>query len=380
MLFLENVRVLDLSRVLAGPIATQTLADMGAEVLKIEPPQGDDTRQWGPPFQGEMAAYFMSCNRNKASLVLDLKQQADQRRLEDLIRVADIVIDNYPPPVRQRLGLDPARLHLLNPAIVAVNITGYRGSRSDEPGYDIMIQAESGLMGITGPEEGPGYKVGVAVVDVLTGLMAANGMLAGLYRAARTGQGADLSISLFQTALLSLVNVATNHLVSGRRSRRWGNAHANIVPYQHFQLADRAIIIGCGNDAQFRRLCALLAIDDPELMASDNAWRIEHRERVVPLLAELLATRQSDEVLAALKAERIPCAPILNPAEALSQVRRWDGEALLALRHDQLGELELIANPLRGEGMRQSHTSPPLLDEGGAALAERWLAAPRTAG
>lgn len=377
MLFLESVRVLDLSRVLAGPIATQTLADMGAEVLKIEPPQGDDTRQWGPPFLGEMAAYFMSCNRNKASLVLDLKQATDQLRLEELIKVADIVIDNYPPAVRRRLGLDPARLHRLNPAIVALNISGYHGNRSDEPGYDIMIQAESGLMGITGPEHGPGYKVGVAVVDVLTGLLAANGMLAALYRAARTGRGAELSISLFQTGLLSLVNVATNHLVSGRRSRRWGNAHANIVPYQHFQLADRAIIIGCGNDTQFRRLCALLEIEDEELLASDNAWRIENRESVVPRLEKLLATRLSDEVLAALRAERIPCAPILNPAEALAQVRHWDGEALLALRHEQLGELELVANPLRGEGMRQNHSCPPLLDEGGAQLADRWLSAPR---
>lgn len=373
MMFLEGIRVLDLSRVLAGPMATQTLADMGADVLKVEPPQGDDTRQWGPPFQGEMAAYYMSCNRNKSSLILNLKDEADQTRLEALVKKAHVVVDNYPPAARKKLGLEPERLAALNPSLVTMNITGYRGDRKDEPGYDIMIQAESGLMGITGPEDSPGFKTGVAIVDVLTGLLAANGILGALLRAQRCGEGAHLSISLYQTALMSLVNVATNYLTSGKRANRWGNAHANIVPYQHFQLADRAVIIGCGNDRQFSRLCDLLSIDDADLRNNGNAWRVAHRERVIQVISERVSEQSSETLLAALREARIPCAPILNPAEALEQVQRWDENALLALPHDTIGKINLVNTPLVGQGMRTDHRPPPLLNEGGEKAAARWL-------
>ena len=211
-MFLEDVRVLDLSRILAGPMATQVLGDLGADVLKIESPGGDDTRGWGPPFQADMAAYFQSCNRNKCSLILDLKSRAGRDRLAELVEVADVVIDNFPPAVRARLGLMPEHLKVFNQRLITLSITGYRGRRAETPGYDVMIQAESGLMGITGPPEGEPYKVGVALVDVLTGMLAANGILAGLFRRERTGQGANLAISLFQTALLSLINVATGFL------------------------------------------------------------------------------------------------------------------------------------------------------------------------
>ncbi len=375
MMFLEGVRVLDLSRVLAGPLAAQILGDMGAEVLKIEAPTGDDTRSWGPPFQGDVAAYFQCCNRNKASMALDLKAEEDRARLDALVKRAHVVIDNFTPRVRRRLALEPERLHGLRPGLVTLGVTGYRGARAEEAGYDIMIQAESGLMGITGPEKGRPYKVGVAVVDVLTGMMAANGVLAALYRQGRTGEGAALSISLYQTALWSLINVATNHLVSGEPSRRWGNQHANIVPYQDFELADRTLIIGVGNDRQYRRLCDLLNIEDRRLRAMDNADRLRHREQVIRAIAEKVASRRSGDLLPLLKEAGIPAAPILRPDEALTRVQTWDPSAILALDHQTLGSVRLPDGPLTGSGVRTHHTPPPRLNEGGQAMAQRWLSA-----
>ena len=372
-MFLEGVRVLDLSRVLAGPLAAQILGDLGAEVLKIEAPSGDDTRTWGPPFQGDMAAYFQSCNRNKVSLVLDLKQETDRARLYALAEQAHVVIDNFTPRVRRKLGLEPERLHEIHSGLVTLGISGYRGARADEPGYDIMIQAESGLMGITGPANGQPYKVGVAMVDVLTGMMAANGVLAALFRQQRTGTGAALSISLYQTALWSLINVGTNHLVSGEPSRRWGNQHANIVPYQDFDLADRTLIIGVGNDRQYRRLCDLLNIADARLWGMNNADRLQNRDEIIGLLAEKLAFWQSDDLLPLLKEAGIPAAPILRPDEALTQVQAWDPTAILALSHENLGTIRLPDTPLSGSGIRTRHTPPPQKNEGGEALAARWL-------
>ena len=373
MMFLEGVRILDLSRVLAGPFATQILADMGADVLKVESPSGDDTRHWGPPFQGDMAAYFQSCNRNKASLVLNLKDKAHYGRLLDLVEAADVVIDNFPPAVRRRLGLTARHFQKRKLDVVTMSITGYRASREDEPGYDIMIQAESGLMGITGPVQGEPFKVGVALVDVLTGMMAANGILAALYRKLKTGKGAELSISLYQTALLSLVNVGANYLVSGEPSKRWGNAHPNIAPYQPFSLSDRSVIIGTGNNAQFQRLCQVLEIGDPQITQLDNAARVKQREVLIPLIAEKLKTRSSQELLTALKAVKIPAAPILRPDEALLKVQSWDPHALIALEHETLGKVGLVNHPFQGEGFRTNHQPPPLAGERGQKMAEDWL-------
>lgn len=321
-----------------------------------------------------MAAYFQCCNRNKSSLVLDLKDPAHYQKLLDLAAKADVVLDNFPPALKKRLNLEDEILRQCNPGLVTLNITGYSGERQNDPGYDVMIQAESGIMGITGPPTGPPYKVGVAVVDVLTGMMAANGILAALYRKARTGIGAALSISLYRTALLSLVNVSTNHLVSGRESQRWGNAHPNIVPYEPFQLADRTILLGAGNDSQFKRLCDLVGIDDPAILKLDNPGRLAARDRLVDLFQQKLARRQSQDILAQLKENGIPAAPILRPDEALAAIRGWDPDALLALEHKQLGKMELVNNSLVGEGMRQTHLAPPRLGENGQQLAQTWLA------
>ncbi len=371
--YLEGVKVLDLSRILAGPFCTQNLADMGADVLKIEGPTGDDTRKWGPPFQGDSAAYFQSCNRNKQSLVLNLKNTADAAQLRRLITVADVVIDNFPPDVRARLGVSARSVKQLNPSAITMSITGYGGTRRDEPGYDIMIQAESGLMGITGPVNGEAYKVGVALVDVLTGLMASNGILAALFHRERSGHACHMGITLFQTALMSLVNVAANTLVSGEPSRRFGNEHPNIVPYQSFQLADRAVIIGAGNDAQFRRFCALLGLNDPALTELGNADRVRRRDWVIDLLQAQLASWTCERLFPALREAKIPHAPILRPDEALQQVSQWNPDALLALSHKELGEMHAVAPALTGCGMRRDHQPPPQMGEGGAAMAARWL-------
>ena len=375
MMLLEGVRVLDLSRVLAGPFATQVLGDMGAEVLKIESPSGDDTRGWGPPFQAGMSAYFQCCNRNKSSLTLNLKDPADHQRLLRLADRADVIIDNFTGPVRARLGLEPERFKRAAAQPVIMNIRGYRGQRADEPGYDLLIQAESGLMAITGPEDGPPYKVGVALVDVLTGMMAANGILAALFRRERSGKGAVLSVSLFQTALFSMINVCANVLVTGRPSRRWGNAHPNIVPYQAYACADRSIIIAVGTDAQYGRLCRTLAIDDPDLIAWRNVERVGHREQLNRVLGEAIRAWPSQKLLAALKKEGVPSGPILRPDEALAKAGAWDPSAILTVEHRALGAMRLVGNPLTGNGIRTDHQPPPQRDEGGQAMADRWLAA-----
>jgi crotonobetainyl-CoA:carnitine CoA-transferase CaiB-like acyl-CoA transferase len=381
--FLAGLRVLDLSRVLAGPLATQILADLGAEVLKVEPPAGDDTRAWGPPFQGAMAAYFQSCNRGKASLLLDLREGAGRARLGALLAAADVLVHNMLPPAARRLGLDAPALRAAHPALVALGIAGYGGARRGEPGYDLALQAETGWMAMTGPATGPeggaagGFKVGVAVVDVLTGMMAANGIQAALLRRARTGAGAVLEISLYRTALFSLLNVATNHLVSGAPTRRWGNAHPNLVPYQSFAAADAPLVLGVGNDAQFARLCDLLGIADPALRALDNTGRLERRAAVVAAVAAAVASRRAGELVAALRAAGIPAAPLRSPEEALADVARWDPGALVAIAHPELGTVRGVASPLEGPGVPAAAIPPPLPGERGEELAARWLAAPR---
>ena len=372
MMFLDGVRVLDLSRVLAGPLATQILGDMGADVLKVEAPFGDDTRRWGPPFQDDMAAYFQSCNRNKNSLVLNLKDPQDQETLRRLIQKADVLIDNFPPKVRDRLGLKSEELNRLKSDLIHLSITGYGGERIHEPGYDVMIQAESGFMGITGPKEGEPHKVGVAIVDVLTGMMSANAILAALFRREKHRVGARLDISLFQTALFSLVNVTTNHLVTGKPNRRWGNAHPNLFPYQSFEALDGPIVIGTGNNAQYKRLCSVLGITG-ELTELEDHQRLEQRDSLLPIIQDKLRTKTVQELLSDLRTHQIPCAPILRPDEALAQSGKWNEDTLIAVDHNQLGNIRLVNNPIQSDGMRTDHLPPPQLGEGGEAMARQWL-------
>ncbi|MCB1044282.1 MAG: CoA transferase [Acidobacteria bacterium] len=376
--FLHGVRVLDLSRVLAGPLATQILADMGAEVLKVEPPGGDETRSWGPPFKNGISAYFESCNRNKHSLVLDLKKESERDTLMELVAAADVWVDNYPDDVRQRLGLTTTKLSAINPNLVIVNLRSYPSDSpvASERGYDLILQAETGYMSLIGPPEGPPYKVGHAVIDVLTGMMTANACLGALVQKFRSGKGSHLHVSLYQTALFGLVNIASGVLQSGRPTQRYGNAHPNIVPYESFPTKNGPIVIGVGNDAQFKKLCEWLDLPDPYRRLS-NSERVAVRES---LIAEIVKRTQSlDRVMLIqeLKQLNIPAAAIQKPEEALANCQSSVPSSLVAIQTPS-GELQrYVANPVVGSGMRQQHSSPPNLGMGGLELANKWRASHR---
>jgi len=320
---LSGIKVLDLSRVLAGPLCTMMLGDLGADVIKVERPgSGDESRGWGPPFddRGE-SAYFLSINRNKIGVTADLATDEGCALVRRLVAGADVVVDNYRRGGLASFGLDPDVLRDDRPGLIWLSISGF-GAGSDRAGYDVVVQAEQGWMAITGPTEGPPTKVGVALVDVVSGKDAAIAILAALVRRARTGVGARLHISLAASATAALVNVAQNALVTGRDAGRWGNAHPNLVPYQLFDAADRPLIIAVGNDGQWKRLALLLGLD---ALAADqrlatNAGRLADRERVVAAVAERLRTRPAAEWSALLDAAGVPCGVVRSVLEALGSV------------------------------------------------------------
>lgn len=322
---LSGVRVLDFTRVLAGPFCTMMLADLGADVIKIEDTaRGDDTRQWGPPwFQAgdqTFSGYYLSVNRSKRSLALNLKSAAGQQIARELAASSQIVVENFKPGGMAAFGLGYADLAALNPALVYCSITGYgqTGPYSDRPGYDFVIQAMSGLMSITGPEEGEPHKVGVAISDVFAGLFAASSVLAALRHAERTGQGQHVDIALLDSQIAALVNVASGALVSGQTPARYGNAHASIVPYQPFRAQDGDFALAVGNDRQFAGLCGLLGKPewavDPRF--ATNPARVEHRKSLISLLAAIFITRPADDWVRDLLALGIPAGP-LNSVPAI---------------------------------------------------------------
>ena len=313
---LNGVRVLDLSRVLAGPFCCQLLADLGADVAKVERPGlGDDTRQWGPPFLAEdgPSAYYLSCNRGKRSLALDLARPESRAVLDDLLQAADVMVENFLPGSLAKLGLEPGRLAILNPRLVRVSISGYgrTGPAADVPGYDLTVQAAAGIMSITGPPEGPPMKIGVAITDVLSGLYAAIAALAGLFARDRTSSTTASGIGAFDVALAdstlaALVNVVQGELVSGERPRRWGNAHPQIVPYEAFATADGYLVLAIGNDAQWQRFCAATGCG---AWAADarfitNPSRVIYRNELIPLLAGLMKARSTAEWQAVMRSRR----------------------------------------------------------------------------
>jgi crotonobetainyl-CoA:carnitine CoA-transferase CaiB-like acyl-CoA transferase len=318
---LTNVRVLDLTRVLAGPLCTMMLGDMGASVIKVERPGGgDDTRGWGPPFdeQGE-SAYFLSVNRNKLGITADLDDPADLDLLKSLAREADVVIDNFLPGTLERRGWGAEQLRAEVPELVWCTILGF-GEAPRRPGYDVLVQAESGWMSITGEPGGEPMKHGVALADVLAGKDAAIAILAALVARGRTGIGRRIHIALAASAEAALVNVAQNTLVSGREPSRWGNAHANLVPYQLFHAADRPMIIAVGSDAQWRACAAALELpdvaNDPAL--ATNAGRLAQRTRVVESIAERLLTAPASHWLGRLDAAGVPCGLVRSVPEVLA--------------------------------------------------------------
>ncbi|MBS0658099.1 MAG: CoA transferase [Verrucomicrobia bacterium] len=362
-LLLEGVRVLDLSRVLAGPYCTMLLGDLGADVVKVESPgRGDDTRHWGPPFVGGESAYFLSANRNKRSITADFGNPEDLARVRRLAAQADVVIENFRRGTLAKFGLDAASLRRDHPRLVYASITGFGpGPDADLPGYDFLVQARGGVMGITGDAESGPRKVGVAVADIVCGLFAAQSIAAALYRRERTGVGASLEIPLFETQLAWLANRGQEYLVTGQDSGRLGNAHPTIVPYQTFETADQPIALAVGNDGQFRALCEALAqpawADDPRF--ASNPARVRHRDVLVPLLQAEFARRPAAEWLARIQAAGVPCGPVNALAEVFADPHLLASGMLQSVPHPSAGDLRLLASPLQVNGERPPIRRPP---------------------
>jgi crotonobetainyl-CoA:carnitine CoA-transferase CaiB-like acyl-CoA transferase len=320
---LSGIRVVDLSRVLAGPFATMLLADLGADVTKVEPPIGDETRTWGPPFWGDpaegLSAYFSAVNRNKRTIAVDLKTDAGRRILDLLVGQADLVVHNFRPATASRLGLEPDRLATVNPDLVIAVVGGFPGPgpQRERPAYDLLAQAVSGLMWVTGEPDGQPSKVGVALLDLLAGLHVALGAVAALL-----GRGGSrvrqVDASLVEVGVTSLVNVLANHLASGEEPERHGSGHPNIVPYQSFATADGHIVVAVGNDVQFGRLLGALGLRDDQDRFASNAMRLEHRDELVAWLGEAIGRRGRDELVSALASLDVPAGPVLPVSQALA--------------------------------------------------------------
>ena len=323
---LAGVRVLELARILAGPWAGQTLADLGAEVIKVEAPEGDDTRRWGPPFVDHAgdrsAAYFHSCNRGKKSVIADFTMPEGRDRVMDLARGADVVIENFKLGGLAKYGLDYASLAAINPGLIYCSITGFgqTGPYANRAGYDYIIQGMAGLMSVTGEAGGQPQKVGVAVTDIFTGLYAANAILAALHLRRTTGRGQHIDMSLMDSAVAIMANQAMNYLATGVAPQRLGNAHPNLVPYQVFDCADGWIIIATGNDGQYRRLCVLLGLPDladhPDYLT--NAARIAHRDALTARLTAATRLWAKADLLAACEDQGVPAGPINDLAEVFA--------------------------------------------------------------
>lgn len=372
---LSGVRVLDLSRVLAGPWATQTLADLGAEVIKIERPGlGDDTRQWGPPFTTRAdgtpgdAAYFLCANRGKKSVTLDIATPEGAAAVRDLAKTCDVVVENFKTGGLAKYGLDHAALAAINPKLVYCSITGFGQDGPDAPraGYDYMIQAMGGLMSVTGQADGaPGaepMKVGVAVVDLFTGLYASNAILAALLHARATGEGQSIDIALFDVQAAMLANQATNFFVSGKVPTRMGNAHPNLAPYQPFPCTDGRVVIAVGNDGQFRALGQALGAaglgTDPRFLT--NALRIEHRAALSAEVSALTAGLTMADLMAALETGGVPCGPV-NTVDQVFQEPQAVHRGLVVeqTRPDLDGPVRTVASPIRMSKTPVRYDRPP---------------------
>ncbi len=377
---LQGVRVLDLSRVLAGPWCTQTLADLGAEVIKIERPgSGDDTRGWGPPFLKDRsgqdtaeAAYYLGTNRNKRSVTIDIARPEGQDLVRRLAQTCDVVVENFKVGDMARYGLDADSLRALNPRLIYCSITGYgqTGPYAERAGYDYAVQGLGGLMSVTGerddrPGGGP-QKVGVAVADLFTGMYATVAILAAMRHRDATGQGQAIDMALLDTQVAMLANLGANYLITGQAPRRAGNAHQNIVPYQVFEVADGHLILAVGNDGQFQRFCGVAGC--PELAAdaryARNADRVRHRDTLVPLLAARMTQRPRADWLAALDAAKVPCGPINDLAEVFDDPQVRARGMTLNVPHPHSDALQLVASPMKLSATPVSlRRAPPLLGQ-----------------
>ncbi len=363
---LAGIRVVELARILAGPWAGQLLADLGAEVIKIEQPdKGDDTREWGPPFvEGEgSAAYFHGCNRGKASLAIDIASAEGQQQVKALVADSDVLIENFKVGGLRKYGLDHASLSRINPRLITCSITGFgqTGPYAGRAGYDFMIQGMGGIMDLTGEPDGEPQKTGVAISDIFTGLYASTAILAALRGRDATGEGAHIDLALLDTQVAVLANQAMNYLVSGEVPHRMGNVHPNITPYQTFAVADGYVIVAVGNDRQFRDLCTLLGLarlaGDPEF--ASNADRVRNREQMTATLAPALLMQAREPLLAALAAAGVPAGPINDVAQVFA-----DPQVIARGLRIDLNGVPGVASPIVIDGKRQVATrGSPALDQ-----------------
>ncbi len=369
---LDGIRVLDLSRVLAGPWCTQLLADLGADVVKVERPgAGDDTRHWGPPWhehgEEKVAAYFLAANRGKKSAAIDFANPEGAALVRQLAQASDVLVENFKVGGLAKFGLDAESLRVANPRLIYCSITGFGqdGPYADRAGYDYIIQGMGGMMSITGlPDGEPGggpMRAGVAIADLFTGLYASNAILAALHRRDATGEGATIDLSLFETQLAMLANQASNALVSGTDPVRQGNTHPNIVPYQPFDAADQPIIIAIGNDRQFARLARMCGApewaEDPRF--ATNGARVAHRAELIARIAEQIRTKKAAEWLAQLEAAGIPAGPINRISQALADPQAQFRHAVRQIGSGRLGTVPTVGSPLRFDGERADADLPP---------------------
>ncbi len=365
---LQGVRVLDASRVLAGPFCGQVLGDLGAEVIKVERPgQGDETRAWGPPWLGPLSAYFLSCNRNKKAITLDLARPEGVEVFHGLVRRSDILLENFRADSAAKLGLDPAQLHALNPQLIVCSISGFgrTGPLRERPGYDFAIQALSGLMSITGPVEGPPCKVGVAATDVLTGLFAAVGVLACLHARQHSGHGYALDLALLDCAVAAQVNVVQAYLTSGSVPARQGNAHLQIVPYQLFPTADGWLVLAVGNDRQWQHFCE--AAERPELSTdprfTTNPLRVQNRAALVPLVEALMRAHSTAQWQTKLESAGVPHAPVWTHADLFAHPQAAARGLRVTARDPDGNPVDLVGSPFRLGDNPPTPTAPPRLSQ-----------------
>ncbi|MFW1955778.1 CaiB/BaiF CoA transferase family protein [Acinetobacter guillouiae] len=386
---LQGIRVLDLSRVLAGPWCGQVLADLGAEVIKIERPKvGDDTRMWGPPWMLDQhgratreSGYYQSANRNKSSVAIDMATQDGQRLLQHMVKTADIVIENFKAGSLKKYGLDYETLKHINPKLIYCSITGFGqdGPRAEEPGYDFIIQGMSGLMSITGEKEGElgasSQKVGVAVVDIQTGLYATIAIQAALISRQQTGVGQYIDMSLLDVQVAGLANQGMNYLSSGIAPQRMGNHHPNIVPYQTFKAQDKEFILACGNDKQFKDLC--IAIGKPELLDQSNYLRnqdrVKYRQELVALLSEYFLSNTAKHWVDAIHAVKVPVGVINSVADALDEPQIQYRKMVVNIPHTDNPDFNVIGSPIKMTGTPVEYrNAPPRLGEHTKAILEEF--------
>jgi len=377
---LAGVRVLDLSRVLAGPWCAMVLGDLGAEVIKVEHPErGDDTRDWGMRIGSTETAYFNSVNRNKRSVCLDLKTPEGQQIARDLVRKSDVVIQNFKFGDIDKLGLGYEALSAEQPGLIYCSITGYdrTGPEAARPGYDLVIQGEAGLMALNGEPTQPPLKFGVAAVDMMTGMYAAQGVLAALYEREKTGKGRHIGMALFDCGLMITAYYGLEALLRGNDPPRFGNGHPSIMPYGVYEAADGPLVVAVGNNSQFVRFCVDV-IDRPDIATDErfktNIARTQHRDELMPEIRRELASRQRADLLARMSAAGIPCGEVAGLHEALTSQRAVDGGLVKTMPHAEVGSVSVLASPYRFDGERLPvRSAPPKLGEGTADVLQALL-------